>query len=127
MIVFVSNLYSMFNFLHYHLLFFKNLFLTLFFFKKFLCSKKSFLTLSLVSDNRLADLQYRTQFALTKIVSNQWNSTLNPYNSLLFSHDITAKTHPFEKPQCDGVGCAMKYIIPQIIVWIYVGFNFVFF
>tara|TARA_B100000780_G_C21032033_1_gene413825 strand:+ start:586 stop:942 length:357 start_codon:yes stop_codon:yes gene_type:complete len=118
----------MFNFLHYHLLFFKNLFLTLLFFKNFFVPKNLFLTKSIpVSDNRLADLQYRTQFALTKIVSNQWNSTLNPYNSLLFSHDITAKTHPFEKPQCDGVGCAMKYIIPQIIVWIYVGFNFVFF
>ena len=127
MIVFVSNLYSMFNFLHYHLLFFKNLFLTLFFFLKISLFQKIFFDSIPVSDNRLADLQYRTQFALTKIVSNQWNSTLNPYNSLLFSHDITAKTHPFEKPQCDGVGCAMKYIIPQIIVWIYVGFNFVFF
>ena len=117
----------MFNFLHYHLLFFKNLFLTLFFFLKISLFQKIFFDSIPVSDNRLADLQYRTQFALTKIVSNQWNSTLNPYNSLLFSHDITAKTHPFEKPQCDGVGCAMKYIIPQIIVWIYVGFNFVFF
>ena len=70
-------------------------------------------------DNRLADLQYRTQFALSKIVQGKWNSSENPYDSLLFSHGITAKTHPFKKPQCDGVGCAMKFIMPQLICWIF--------
>ena len=56
---------------------------------------------------------------MEKIVSNKWNSAEHPSATLLMSHSIVAKTHPFDKPQCDGVGCAMKYIMPQIICWIF--------
>jgi len=70
-------------------------------------------------DNRLADLQYRAQNAMTKMVLGEWDSAAHPTKSMLYSHSIKAKSFPFEKPQCDGAGCVMKYMIPQIVAWVY--------
>ncbi len=66
-------------------------------------------------DNRLADLQYRTHHAVQE--SGAAAAAAAPANTLSVAFDATG--FPFDKPECDGAGCAMMYIIPQLIAWIY--------
>jgi len=54
-------------------------------------------------DNRLAGLQYRVQNALAG------GGT----------HSIKTSAFPFQRAECDGVGCVIKYMIPQLVPWVY--------
>ena len=67
-------------------------------------------------DNRLADLQARVQHALAHMPTIKADAT---HMSALPPFLLSTSAFPFEKPTCDGSGCVMMYIMPQLIAWVF--------
>ena len=78
-------------------------------------------------DNRLADLQARVVEGLTDLRRAEASGAPLSAPPLLpagssegeWRAALGARSFPFEKPKCDGSGCVMKFIIVQLVPWIY--------